>query len=148
MEKLITKSGKKIASSQKIRFGLVGVINTAVDFAVLNVLVGVFGLPLVPANIASTATAMVVSYSLNKKAVFRGSNGGNARQLVIFVVVTLVGLWLIQSVVIVGAHALLASVTSWSSVITLNVAKVIGTVASLTWNYLWYSRVVFRQENR
>jgi len=73
MKKLIKKHGAKLASSQKVRFGLVGVVNTVVDFIVLNVLVSVVGIAIVPANIVSTTVAMLTSFTLNKKAVFQGS---------------------------------------------------------------------------
>ena len=55
----------------------------------------------------------------------------------------MIGLWIIQPLVIASVDATLAA-TGWSEAIILFVAKVIATVASLIWNYLFYSRLVFK----
>ncbi len=138
----------KVTQSEKIRFGLVGVINTFVDFVVLNVLVGLVGVMIVPANIISTTTAMVTSFGLNKKVVFRTGEGSLARQLVLFFAVTLSAVWLVQSGVMFVIFQLLAISTQWHETIILNIAKLGGICAGLVWNYIWYSKVVFRHANQ
>ena len=135
---------QKTLSSEKIRFGLVGVVNTVVDFAVLFTLARVVGIPVIAANILSTSCAMVASYVLNKNAVFGNTDRHNHRQVLLFVAVTLAGLWVLQSAVIVTVETLLSSIGNHGLVLLL--AKVVATGASLVWNYLWYSRVVFKKE--
>ena len=49
---------------------LVGLVNTGVDFGVLFALVYGLSAPTVLANVVSTSTALVVSYTLNKKRCF------------------------------------------------------------------------------
>ncbi len=148
MKNSIKETGIKLITSQKIRFGLVGGVNTLADFAVLNILVGVFGMPLVASNILSTTVAMCVSFTLNKKAVFRGSEKGGTKQVVSFFAVTLVGIWLIQTSVLAFAHTMLIQLTPLPDMIAINIAKVIGICVGLVWNYLWYSRYVFKSGSR
>lgn len=135
---------RRILRSEKVRFGLVGGVNTSVDFVVLFILARLFGVPAILANVISTSCAVAVSYVLNKKAVFGDADRNNRRQLILFIVVTLTGLWVLQSFVIASVTTALAGLThdSW----VLFAAKVVATVSTLVWNYLWYSRVVFRRK--
>lgn len=128
--------------SEKLRFGAVGVVNTVIDFSILFLLTSFFAVPAIFANIVSTSVALCVSFLLNKRAVFKNTSEGWGRQLVLFAAITLTGLWGLQTIVIltvVGAFEQFIGHT-W----VLLVAKLIATIASLAWNYLWYSRVVFR----
>ena len=137
----------KLLRYQKIRFGLVGIANTTVDFSVLLLLAGLLGFPSWLANVISTSCALVVSYILNKKAVFKDSRGGR-KQVLLFVGVTLFGIWFIQTVILVSVEELLHSFYGIPerNIYLLLVAKIIGVSASLTWNFLWYSKVVFRSQ--
>lgn len=145
MKDKIKAGSARAIQSQKVRFGLVGVVNTATDFIVLNVLVLAFGVPIVAANIMSTTAAMIVSFGLNKKAVFRGADSGNLRQITLFFVVTLTGLWLVQTVIMINVYNLFIAIGWPTSGMTLTIAKLVGICFGLTWNYIWYSRVVFRR---
>lgn len=131
----------------KIRFGLVGIINTLVDFSALLILARVFGVPMVLANIISTSGALSLSYLLNKKAVFQSKGPHSRRQLVLFVTGTLIGLWMIQTMMIVLVTYLASLIAPQASVmIVLIAAKIIATISSLIWNYYWYSRIVFTED--
>ena len=97
-----------------------------------------------PANIISTATAFCFSFFANKKYTFRESGGGSIKkQIPLFIVVTLTGLWGVQTIVITIATPLISSFGLGGG-ITLVLAKVIATMASLVWNYIFYSRIVFK----
>lgn len=139
-------SAQNILRSEKIRFGLVGAFNTGVDFGVLFILARLMGVPTLVANVVSTTCALIVSYTLNKKAVFRNTDTRNHRQVLLFVVVTLAGLWGVQSAVIMASTAMLHGLITNSGLLLL-VTKGIATLFSLVWNYLWYSRVVFRKDS-
>lgn len=134
----------RLAASEKVRFGVVGIINTIVDFTVLLILGAGLKIPTVAANIVSTSCALVVSYLLNKKAVFRGGSKNRTRQFVLFVVVTLAGLWVLQPVIILSVSGL-PFVTIVGDTWSLLIGKLVATVITLVWNYLWYSRVIFRK---
>jgi putative flippase GtrA len=129
--------------AEKIRFGLVGIANTIIDFCVLFTLTSL-GLPIIVANTFSTSTAFCFSFFANKKYTFKAS-GNTKHELLLFVVVTLFGLWVIQNIVITIVTFFLSK-TSLSPSITLVVAKVIAILTSLVWNYTLYSRVVFKKK--
>jgi putative flippase GtrA len=129
--------------AQKIRFGIVGIANTALDFVVLFLLVGL-GLDKIPANYISTSIAFVFSFFVNKKFTFKSTSGNVKKQFILFIVITIIGLWVIQPLVITGASWLLTP-TGWASPAILFAAKIVATVASLVWNYLFYSRLVFKK---
>jgi putative flippase GtrA len=128
--------------AQKIRFSIVGLANTALDFILLFLFVGL-GLDKIPANYLSTSISFIFSFFVNKSFTFKSTTGSAKKQFAIFLIVTIIGLWVIQPLGIAGVSALLAS-TGWSSPVILFVAKIIATVASLVWNYLFYSRLVFK----
>jgi putative flippase GtrA len=129
--------------AEKIRFAVVGVANTALDFAILFILVAL-GLDKIPANYISTGVAFIFSFFVNKSFTFKSKGGNVKKQFLYFIVITIIGLWVIQPLLITGISALLAS-TGWASGIILFVAKLIATVASLIWNYIFYSKIVFKK---
>ena len=140
---MIQKHGKALAGSEKARFGAVGIINTAVDILVYNILAGSLGIPLIAANFVSTTTAMLTSFVLNKKAVFRGSEKGGLKQILLFFAVTLTGIWVVQGGTLVIVSWLLQPL-GLPELIMLNLPKFAGICVGLVWSYLWYSRVIFR----
>lgn len=141
------KISSRILQHEKVRFAAVGVLNTAIDFVVLFSLVTLFGVSSLLANVVSTSAALVVSYLLNKKAVFGNTDAHNPRQMLLFVAVTLSGLWILQGFIIWSVTSVANTWLMLTAGATLLIAKVIATLFSLTWNYLWYSRVVFRKAN-
>lgn len=127
-------------SPQVIRFIIVGVLNTAIDVALLFLLT-YLGVELWLANICSTSVALLFSFVVNRSFTFK-STGNPLRQIVPFVAVTLVGLWVLQPLVLLGVTGLLNGV--WGEYVGLFVAKMLATVVSMTWNYLLYNRLVFK----
>jgi len=133
----------------KIRFIAVGVLNTAVDFGVFNLLLLAFKVQPVLASIISTTIAMIVSFLLNRSFVFKRGGTFSGREALEFFAVTIAGLWVVQSLVIsqVGGllHGMLFTSEVWASD---DIAKVIAIGASTVWNYLWYSRLVFATKEK
>ena len=127
----------------KVRFLLVGGTNTVLDFALLFLFTNL-GLNRVVANIASTGIAFIFSFFANRKFTFKDSSKNVRRQFLVFAAVTLSGLWILQPIIILIATSFLDDVMSNNA--SLFVAKVIATGASLIWNYLLYSRLVFKKE--
>lgn len=132
--------------AEKIRYLFVGGFNTALDFVLLFFFVGL-GLDKIPANYLSTGVAMVVSFFANKSYTFKDTSEKKKRQFVLFIAVTVIGMWVIQPIVIWFSSVILASYVS-NATISLFIAKVIATGASLVWNYALYSRVVFKKHHR
>lgn len=143
-----------------IRFAAVGMVNTLVDFIVLNILVFSVGLNKLPANMISVSVAITVSYLLNHSVVFRqvGEGRDHKRRIVLFIVITLTGAFIIQNLVIyLFAHVItfpahiLQSLTDALGLnlsvafVTLNTAKLAATICTMVWNYLLYRKYVFTQ---
>lgn len=151
---LVVTSGMYLASliAKKIKilwqvakFALVGVLNTAIDFGVLNLLILLTsytqgtGLGLI--NIPSFSLAILNSYFWNRKWVFSDSKKGN---FVVFVAVTAIGL-LINTGVVVGITTLIPPAFGLSPTLWVNVAKVFATGFSMVWNFAGYKLIVFRR---
>lgn len=123
------------------RFAVVGIVNTAVDFVLLFLLKSI-GLPAVSSNILSSTTAFVLSFTANKKYTFKNSSGNFRKQILLFVIVTLTGLWVFQTIVIFLTEPLLTDITN-SSELGLLISKLLATGVSMTWNYIMYAKIVF-----
>ena len=130
-------------SHQVTRFVAVGVVNTVLDFGILFGLKSV-GVPVEFANICSTGVAFVFSFFANKKYTFKTTDTNVIREMLLFVIITLTGLWGLQTLIIALTHNPLTQLMGHTDVALL-VAKLLATVASLTWNYLFYSRLVFKK---
>ena len=139
MQKLLKKH------AEKIRFGIVGVFNTSIDFAILFILVA-FGIPTIVSNFVSTSTALIFSFFANKKFTFKHEGKNTNQQIVLFFVITLFGLWAIQPVIIESVRLIIGSwfVNKYS---VLLIGKLVATCASLVWNYLLYRRFVFKKQS-
>lgn len=139
MEKVLKKH------AQKIRFAIVGGANTALDFAILFILTFA-GLDKIAANYISTGASLIFSFFVNKSFTFKNKTGNAKKQFALFLIITLIGLWVIQPVIILVSTNSLESVIP-NEAINLFIAKLIATIASLIWNYLLYSRLVFKKES-
>ncbi len=125
----------------KLRFALIGGINTAIDFALLLLLNSV-GVNKYIANFISTSVAFIFSFFANRTFTFK-SSGSAKREFLPFLLVTLSGLWVLQPAIIWVSSPVFASL---DQNVALFISKLIATVASLIWNYILYSRVVFRND--
>lgn len=129
--------------AQKVRFAIVGGANTALDFIVLFALTAL-GMDKIVANYFSTSVALVFSFFANKSFTFKHKTGSAKKQFAAFLVITLIGLWVLQPIIIwVSSGALEPYITN--EPLNLFIAKLLATVASLIWNYLLYSRLVFKK---
>lgn len=128
---------------EKIKFIIVGGANTVLDFALLFLFTNI-GIDKIIANYFSTSIAMLFSFFANKSFTFKDTSEKKKRQFVLFIIVTLTGLWVLQPLIIWGVTSLTASYIS-SNEISLFIAKLIATIATLIWNYLLYSRLIFKK---
>ncbi|MCU1475122.1 MAG: sugar translocase [Amnibacterium sp.] len=121
-------------------------LNTLIDLATYLLLRQV-GLQILAANFISTSAGMAFSYVANHRFTFRPLPGApvrRRRRLLLFLLVTGTGLWLLQPVVIVAVTHWLESPLSGSEALVPLIAKVCAIAVGLIWNYTLYSRVVFR----
>lgn len=130
--------------AEKGRYLIVGATATAIDFSLLFIFRYLFNAPIIPANMISTGVAFCFSFVANKKYAFRSSDQSVVREAVLFTVLTLFGLWVIQNLIIHLIEPGLKNLIG-SSFISLLTAKLIATGATMMWNYLTYSRIVFKK---
>jgi putative flippase GtrA len=129
-----------------ILFCLIGGLNTLLDIGLFLALQQQ-GMPIVPANILSTSAALLMSYALNKRFTF-GASGQSNRAFIPFVVVTLVGLWLLQPVVIYVVGQGLTAFTHDHELLRNLAGKLAATAVTMVWNYVLYKKYVFRPVTR
>ena len=139
---------KKLQSffkNQKIKFATIGALNTALDFAILFSLKAL-GINVAFSNIVSTGVTFILSFILNKKITFNSTNKTkqeNIKEFLSFTIITLFGLWVIQTLVIYIITSILSNILI--SNITLFIAKIIATIFSLIGNFVLYKKVVFKK---
>ena len=124
-----------------------GIFNTLVDFTVLNILlVGLAvhgGIPLLICNAASFAMANLNSYLLNKRWTFEDRRRENFRQFLVFLLFSLGGV-AVNCLVLFLLTSFDPAFIGDRRLLWINLAKVIATGASMTWNFLSYRHFVFR----
>ena len=131
---------------QKASFIAIGGINTCIDFGLLFLLKSL-GLPVISANLISTSAAFCFSFFANKKYTFKTNNANLKREIFLFIIVTLFGLWVLQTIVIQLISMMLAN-SGLPTALILFIAKISATIVSLIWNYTMYSRVVFKHDTK
>lgn len=117
------------------RFSIVGVLNTLVDLGVFLLLVKVFSMPVVPANLLAFGVSLANSYLLNRFWTFHDSGTphsvGNIARFLAF-----------------NSTGALLATAALSALVTLGVpvlvAKLLSIGVSMTWNYLTMRHFVFR----
>jgi putative flippase GtrA len=62
-----------------VSFGMVGVVNLAIDFAIFSLGYFYFGLPIIAANVIAWVVAVTNSYVLNSLITFAAESGGKLR---------------------------------------------------------------------
>src|SRR3990172_7362310 len=140
-------------NSPIIRFAIVGVINTLVDVS-LFLFLRHLEFSVVLANICSTSAGLVVSFLLNRSYVFAARSEKYHRQFFKFIGLTLIGLWVIQPVIIMFFISLnnhinyvdIFPTIGGQQIISDDLIAKLAASVTLVWNYLWYSRYVFRSD--
>ena len=129
--------------AEKLRFAIVGGANTALDFALLFLLT-FLGMDKIVANYFSTGASLIFSFFVNKSFTFKNKSGNAKKQFALFLIITLIGLWIIQPIIIWASSLAMAQYIT-NEAVSLFIAKLLATVASLIWNYILYSRIVFKK---
>ena len=135
--------------SQFWRYVLIGILNTAIDFAVLNILIKITGITsgngLIPLNIVSFTIAVTNSYFMNKNWSFAdASSSDGGKKFSLFLVVSIIGAILNTTIVRVVATNI-HPVFGFSPQLWVNVAKAVATGVSLVWNFAGYKIFVFKK---
>ncbi|MGH7195745.1 MAG: GtrA family protein [Candidatus Saccharimonadales bacterium] len=140
---------------QIARYIFFGAFSTAADFAILNLCVYVLHVPIVWANLLSISASLLAGYATNQKLVFRNSEARTKRHFIYYVIVTLIGLYGLQSgVLVLLSHYPLAQNAISGFVATTithapigpieaNIAKLLATIASSIWGFIACKKLVF-----
>lgn len=140
------------------KFGLVGVINTLIDFIVYNTELKYLAIGKELAKAISATLAMIFSFFANKSAVFQDKQKAVGLQAVKFFAITAVNIYIIQLAVIyvVKKSFLIPLADSTAKLLHLaaiftpdfmskNVPFFSAILIGLVWNYLMYKKVVFKK---
>lgn len=138
---------------QFAKFFIVGGINTAIDFAVLNVLMVITsihaGKPLFILNCISFSVAVVNSYYMNRRWTFKEAAANiedkqAAVQFSQFFIVSIIGI-LINSSIVSGFTSYVPNIINIGPQLWANVGKLFATGFSLIWNFIGYKFIVFKK---
>lgn len=152
---------KEAVKKEAKRFSFVGVIATAVDYTILNIASLVFQLPILVANVISTTTGSLLSYSLNKNIVFEDRRHSRKRTITYYVLVIIVSIYVIQSIVIylVGHRFDAPTIAALKGLeqiglpriseafVSTNLAKICASMVAAIWNYVMLRKFVFIPES-
>lgn len=129
-----------------IVFGLVGVSNTVLDIGVTVILSWLLsvtsGFLLAGVNVIGFTTAVINSYFLNKYWTFRHEKKSSRSEFIKFVAISLGGLIINTSVLLISETLLSDIVTS--DQIRVLAGKLTATIFTLAWNYGGYKLFVFK----
>ncbi|HEX3011727.1 MAG TPA: glycosyltransferase, partial [Syntrophomonadaceae bacterium] len=131
---------------QILRFGITGIINTLIDFAVFNLLVAVTdihsGWLLGMVNMLAIAVAAANSYFMNRSWTFKNiDEQKRIRQITRFIIATAIGMFL-NSIILLLISSM-ADLIPVSNFVILNTGKVLGAILSASWNFIVYRQWVF-----
>lgn len=129
MEKFLRAHFKRF-----LKFGVIGGVNTGIDFGVFSLLYGVFDWPVVIAHICGFCVAVVNSYIMNRYWAFSDRAPRHKYTFILFVGVTVLGLG-VSSLVLLGAM---------HYGVNAYIAKLLATAASMLWNFCFYQGIVFQ----
>ncbi len=107
------------------KFGITGIMNTVVDFAVYTVLVSLAGMGLYVSQVISYCCGMLNSYAVNRKWTFDTKNGFFSLELVKFIVLNLAMMLLGMGIIYLcveqmGFHKLVGKLVSTVLVMAIN----------------------------
>lgn len=119
--------------AQIMKFGVVGVIATVIDFGVMIFLTEVFGInPVVSATVSFTVS-VIFNYLASMRYVFSHREGMSRQgEFVIFIVLSVIGLVINDALMWVGTEM---------TPVDYRIVKVLATAVVMVWNFV--SRKIF-----
>lgn len=113
--------------AQIMKFGVVGVVATVIDFGIMNLLHYGLGLNILIANTSGFIVSLIFNYVASMKYVFAHKEGMSRREFIIFVVLSVIGLALNDGIVL----ALNAGLG-----LEANIAKICATALVMVYNFV------------
>ena len=103
---------------QLIKFGIVGVIATLIDLAVLMLLKEFMHVDVLVASAVAFSVSVIANYILSMLFVFKGSETGKVKEFIVFVALSIGGLLLNQFIMWLGTEIMTAYYL-WAKVFAL-----------------------------
>jgi putative flippase GtrA len=126
------------------KFGIVGAVNTILDFGLANLLYLGFGWPSLGAKTGSVAVAATSSFFMNRHWTFRHrARTGLRREYTLFFLLNGVGLLIANACILVVEHGFGKTGALW-----FNVAQVAGLALGMVFRFTTYKRFVFVSPER
>ncbi len=126
------------------KFGIVGAVNTILDFGLANLLYLGFGWPSLGAKTGSVAVAATSSFFMNRHWTFRHrARTGLRREYTLFFLLNGVGLLIANACILVVEHGFGKTGALW-----FNVAQVAGLALGMVFRFTTYKRFVFVSHER
>jgi putative flippase GtrA len=121
------------------KFGIVGAINTVLDFGLANLLYLALGWPSLAAKTASVAVAATSSYFMNRHWTFRHrARTGLRREYTLFFLLNGVGLLIADACILIVERGFDKTGALW-----FNLAQVAGLALGMVFRFTTYKRWVF-----
>lgn len=150
---------KQAITHRVTRFTIAGAINTTVNFTVLNLVFYVLHQNELVSIVIATSCAIAVSFVLNRSFVFMNTERP-FNKLVRFVLVSAIGVFLIQNSIyllvasllhsygadVIGAIQQLTSHRLSKSFVIINLSNILASFAVMFWNYNSYKFFVFNNK--
>lgn len=114
--------------AQIMKFGVVGILATLLDYVVMIVLTEVFGVPPVASSTISFSISVVFNYLASMRYVFSHREGmSRRREFIIFLVLSIIGL---------GINAALMWVGTELAGIDYRIVKLFAAAVVMVWNFV------------
>lgn len=157
----IMNSLKEMVDFRATRFVTVGLLNTAVNFTILNLAFYSLHQAKLVSSFIATGCAVIFSFILNRYFVFR-HRGHIGKQMARFILITAVGVLLIQNLLYaLGLYLLhkheygiinlvdnLTTIKVGSAFVDVNLSNIMASLGVMVWNYNGYRLHVFKSEGR
>ncbi|MFI5957848.1 GtrA family protein [Cryptosporangium sp. NPDC051539] len=118
------------------KFGIIGVVNTVLDFAVWNALLSIGP---IKAQVASTVVSATSSYFMNRHWTFRHrARSGLRREYLLFFVFNAIGLVITAGILAIASYGF-----DVGNVAALNVVKLFAIAIATVFRFWAYRRWVF-----
>jgi putative flippase GtrA len=127
---------KKRIDIQIVKFGLIGFLNTAIDFGMFALLTMAAGLEPVFSHIVSYSCGVLNSYFFNRTWTFQRREKGNAAEFLKFAFVNLISL---------GVSSLVLYLLEYKAGFNLYLSKLGATICSLAVNFIGSKLIVFKE---
>lgn len=151
----MARTNAKTSLKQAVRFGVVGALNTLIDYGFFYLFISTLHLHKSIAQVFSTATAMCCSFFLNRRWTFEKGGRGSTSEIVKFLIVNLVSMvtvivlthlfydiWHMERLINSALHAVGASVTLEGDG-AIMASKVLASLFSLLINFFGNKLWVF-----